>query len=239
MSSLLFQLKKFSSPAKKKTIETFYKRNKGEYAEKDIFLGVYRSDIRRVAKDNSFLPFFQLKKEIQSKYHEVRLCALLILMEKNNHAIKKNNLKDRKKIIDFYIKNIDFVNNWDLVDLSASPLLGHAIFDSLLEKEVLLKLANFKNLWKRRISIVATHFFIRRGNISLTLEISDKLLADKEELIQKAVGWMLREAWKYDSFRVEEFLKKNYKRISRLTLRYAIERMSKEKRKTYLHFHDS
>jgi len=180
------------------------------------------------------ITFGQLQQNIKSKFHEVRLCAILILVEKNKIATKEENRKEQKRILNFYMKNLKYVNNWDLVDLSAHYILGQAIVDGLEREKKLDELVKSKILWERRVGIISTWIMIRDGKLNATLRLSKKLLGDREDLMHKAVGWMLREAWKKDSAIVEEFLIKNYDNIPRTTLRYAIEKMKESKRKKFL-----
>ncbi|MCK5589003.1 MAG: DNA alkylation repair protein [Candidatus Pacebacteria bacterium] len=227
---LVKELKRYASKDRKKINGYFFKTSKGEYGEGDIFMGVRVPDIRIVVKQNLDLNFVELQKYISSEFHEVRLCTILILVEKN----KKVEKKERKKILKFYLKNLKYINNWDLVDLSAYYILGQAILDGLEKEKILDKLVVSKILWERRVGIIATWIFIRNKKINTVLRLSKKLLGDKEDLIHKAVGWMLREAWKKDVQKVEDFLCQNYSQLPRTTLRYAIERMEEKKRKQFL-----
>ena len=140
--------------------------------------------------------------------------------------------KVKKKIVDMYIKNTKNVNNWDLVDTSAYSILGEYLLDK--KRDVLYKFSKSKSVWERRISIVATYSFIKKGQLSDTLDISESLFDDKEDLIHKAVGWMLREVGKKDVEKLKSFLSKNIKKLPRTTLRYAIERFGVEERKKFL-----
>ncbi len=228
------ELIKFSSKERKEVNERFFKTGKGEYGEGDVFMGVRVPDIRLVAKKYLDLSLFELEKIIKSKFHEMRLCAILILVERNKLAIKKNDLNLQKEILDIYLSNLKYVNNWDLVDLSAHYILGQAILTGLIEENFLDKLVKSDVLWERRVSIIATWIMIRAGKFDTTLRLSKILLDDKEDLMHKAVGWMLREIYKKDEKVVEDFIKKNYSQIPRTTLRYAIEKMEEKKRKKFL-----
>ncbi|PLX24693.1 DNA alkylation repair protein [Candidatus Parcubacteria bacterium] len=231
---LIKELKKHSSSERKKSNEWFFKTGPGEYGEGDKFIGVRVPDIRKVARQFLDLDFKEIKKLIDSPIHEIRLAAILILVEKNKIALKNKDAKTQKKILDFYIKNRAQVNNWDLVDLSVHRIIGQAILDGIISKDILYKYAKSKILWERRFSIVATAMFISKGDIDDCLKLSKNLLNDKEDLMHKAVGWMLRESWKKDAVRVEKFLIKNYSKLPRTTLRYTIERMPQAKRKKFL-----
>ncbi|MBI4167542.1 MAG: DNA alkylation repair protein [Candidatus Aenigmarchaeota archaeon] len=226
--SIKSDLAKAASAEKARTLRRFFKTGKGEYGEGDIFLGVTVPQQRNIARKYIGTDLNELEKLISSKIHEHRLTALLILVEKYQKAVKN----DRKKIADFYLENKKFVNNWDLVDLSADKILGDYIFDK--DKKILHGLAKSQNVWERRISIISTFNFIKRNDFEDALKISEMLLQDKHDLIQKAVGWMLREIGKRDQKSEEKFLRKHYRNMPRTTLRYAIERFDKKKRKFYM-----
>lgn len=231
---LIKELKKYSSTKRKEANEWFFKTGPGEYGEGDKFIGVCVPDVRIVARQFLDLDFKEIKKLIDSPIHEIRLAAILILVEKNKLALKAKDIKNQKNILDFYIRNRAQVNNWDLVDLSVHRIIGQAILDGLIAKDILYKYAKSKILWERRLSIVATAMFIGKGDIDDCLKLSKMLLADKEDLMHKAVGWMLRESWKKHPAKVEKFLIQNYKDLPRTALRYAIERMEENKRKKFL-----
>ncbi|MDP3987762.1 MAG: DNA alkylation repair protein [Candidatus Levybacteria bacterium] len=222
-------LQKLSDPKKAKILSRFFKTGKGQYGEGDIFLGIPVPNQRRVAKRYVNLPLNELEKLLNSKIHEHRLTALLILVDK----YKKTRLDSaRQEIFDFYLKNTKNINNWDLVDLSAPNIVGNFLLNS--NRNVLYKLANSKNLWEKRIAVLATYAFIKNNQFEDTLKISQILLKDKHDLMHKAVGWMLREVGKRNQEIEEEFLKKYYKQMPRAMLRYAIEKFSEEKRRFYL-----
>jgi len=224
INNLRSDLKKSSNKNKAKVLQRFFKTGKGEYGEGDIFIGVTVPNIRNTAKKYYNIDFNNIKELLSSKIHEERLCAVLILVEnfKNND----------KEIFDFYINNLKFVNNWDLVDLSADKIMGRYLFDK--PKDLLFKLARSNNLWERRISIISTFYFIKNNDFKDTLKISELLLNDKQDLIHKAIGWMLREIGKRDLKIEEEFLRKHYKKMPRTMLRYSIEKFDEKKRKDYL-----
>jgi 3-methyladenine DNA glycosylase AlkD len=245
------ELRKYASKERKQSNERFFKTGQGEYGEGDIFIGVRVPNIRKVVKKFSEVDLRILKQLLYSKIHEERLLALLILVNQNKQALKQKNKQIQKRIATFYLKHKRQINNWDLVDLSAHYILGQAIWDELYPEKVLDKMVVSFNLWERRIGIVSTFVMIRNGKINTTLRLAEKLLNDKEDLIHKAVGWMLREAWKLGEERknktlaesekgkksqeqVELFLIKNYNQLPRTTLRYAIERMTEVKRKKFL-----
>jgi len=228
LAQLRKDLARFASPAKAKIIAKFFKTGKGEYGEGDVFLGVNVPEIRAVAKKYLHLQLDDIKLLLQSKIHEHRLTGLLLLIEQ----FRKANEAGKKKLVDFYLKSTNYVNNWDLVDLSAHQLLGEWLHDK--PKSLLHRLAKSKNLWERRISIVATYAFIRRKQFEHTLAIAEKLLQDSHDLMHKATGWMLREVGKREQAVLERFLNRHAHRMPRTMLRYAIERFPEKRRKQYL-----
>jgi len=209
-------------------LQGFFKTGPGEYAEGDIFVGVTVPEIRKIAKEYSDLDLYHTEILLESLIHEERMAALLILVDK----FKKGEESEREKIFSLYLKNTKYINNWDLVDLTAPNIVGVFLEDK--DKSILYKMAESKSLWDRRIAIMATFTFIRRNKYNDALKISKMLLADKEDLIHKAVGWMLREIGKRDMAVEEEFLKKHYKSMPRTMLRYAIEKFPEQKRQAYL-----
>ncbi len=225
---LSLELKKLENPKRAKVMQGFFKTGKGEYGEGDVFLGVSVPQTRSLAKRFSNSGFSELKKLLSSKIHEERLLALFVLVEK----FKKGSEAEKKHVFGFYIDNLKGVNNWDLVDLSAYKIVGEYLFNR--DKKILFEFSKSKNMWERRISIVSTYAFIKKNSFETTFEISELLLGDKEDLIHKAVGWMLREAGKRNQEKEEEFLKKHYKRMPRTMLRYSIEKFPEKKRKSIL-----
>ena len=222
------ELKILATEDRRKSNEWFFKTNKGEYGYGDIFLGVRMPDIRKVAK--KFSPTITLKELtelIQSPIHEVRLCALIILV----NQYKKGNFS---KIFEYYIRQISFINNWDLVDSSAPYIVGDYLYNNPDERSILFEFVHSENLWVRRISIVSTFTLIKNNQFNETLQIAKILLNDKHDLIHKAVGWMLREVYKRDQDLIRTFLKQNYAQLPRTTLRYAIERMDEVERLLFL-----
>jgi 3-methyladenine DNA glycosylase AlkD len=221
-------LSKLKNSEKSKILARFFKTGKGEYGEGDIFLGIIVPKQREVAKKYVGASLGDLQKLLSSKIHEYRLTALLILVQK----YQKSDVSEKKKIVSFYLKNTKNINNWDLVDLSAEKILGDYLLDN--DRKILYKLARSKNLWEKRIAILTTYRLIKNNQLEDTLKISKILLNDKHDLIQKAVGWMLREVGKVDQKVEEKFLLRYHKSMPRTMLRYAIERFSEEKRKGYL-----
>lgn len=233
MSEIYNELKKYASAKRKKSNEWFFKTGVGQYGEGDKFMGVSNPDARKVVGKFAHLGFADIKSAMDSEIHEVRLAGILILVKQYEWAIDD---KAKQKILNFYLKNLKRVNNWDLVDLSASRILGMAMCRELASKSVLDELVVSKNMWYRRVAIISTMASIKYGVYGPTLHIAKKLLADKEDLMHKAVGWALREVWKRDAKTCEDFLIKNYKNLPRTTLRYAIERMEEAKRKGFLKY---
>jgi 3-methyladenine DNA glycosylase AlkD len=222
------QLKKARNKKTAETLSWFFKTGKGEYGEGDKFLGIKVPQIREIAKANKDLGMPEIKEALQSKYHEERLCALFILVDKYT----KGNDETREQIYRFYLANTKSINNWDLVDLTAPNILGKHLLAR--DRRILLKLAKSQHLWERRISILATFEFIREKQFSDSLKIAKLLLNDDHDLIHKGVGWMLREIGKRDMKTEEWFLKKHYEKMPRTMLRYAIEKFPEKKRLAYL-----
>ena len=222
------KLKHLGNKEKAKKHQSFFKTGPGEYGEGDIFLGVTVPELRRLAKEYKTIGINETKQLLKSKIHEERLLSLFLLI----HRYSKGDEPEKKRIYELYLKNTAFINNWDLVDSSAGQIVGDFLFNK--SKKPLYDLVKSDNLWKRRISIISTFYFIKRNQFSDTLKISKILLPNKEDLIHKAVGWMLREVGKRDISVEENFLKKHYKNMPRTMLRYAIEKFPESKRQRYL-----
>ena len=221
-------LKSLATEERRKVNEWFFKTGKDEYGYGDIFLGVTMPDIRRIAKKFSQeISLQELTELIRNPIHEVRLCALIILVNK----YKKEN---SDKIYQYYMDHLTAINNWDLVDSSAPYIVGDYLYKHPEKSKILIDFSHSENLWVRRISIVSTFTFIKNNEFNTTLEIAKLLLNDNHDLIHKALGWMLREIYKRDERIIKRFLRQNYAQIPRTTLRYAIERMDKEERLLYL-----
>lgn len=220
---------------KAKILTRFFKTGKGEYGEGDKFLGITVPVSRRIANEYKNISFQDILKLLKNKYHEVRLVAILILVQKYKILNREQNLKGKKELVEFYLNNTKSINNWDLVDLSAHYILGDYLFDKKSKRKILDKLAKSNNIWERRIAIISTFAFIYKGESLYTFKIVNMLIEDQEDLIHKACGWMLREVGK----RVSEqdlisYLDKNLRKMPRTMLRYAIEKFSEEKRLYYL-----
>jgi len=230
LQNLKKELKSFRKPDKAGSLQRFFKTGKGEYGEGDIFLGLKTAETSSVAEKYKGLSFLELKKLLASKIHEERSVAVMIL----NRQFQKGNFKEKEKIHEFYLKNLSGINNWDLVDTSAYRIIGEYLDLSGKSRKFLYEFAKSDNLWKRRIAIITTYHFIRKREFKDTLKIAEILLNDKEDLIHKAVGWMLREIGNRDLATEERFLKKYYQKMPRTMLRYAIEKFPEKKRKNYL-----
>ncbi|MEK6948392.1 MAG: DNA alkylation repair protein [Nanoarchaeota archaeon] len=215
----------YSDKKKAVVMQGFFKTSEGEYGHGDVFLGLTVLQSRIIAKKFLDLILQDIKRLLNSKIHEHRLVALFILVDNFN--------KDPEKIYNFYLENIDCVNNWDLVDLSADKIVGKYLSNKK-DHSVLYSLVKSDNLWHRRISIVSTFYFIKNNSFDDTFKIAELLLNDKHDLIHKSVGWMLREVGKRSVKDLEDFLDKHSKIMPRTMLRYSIERFSDEKRIFYL-----
>ncbi len=229
MSKITDELQAIATPQRAETSTWFFKTGKGQYGEGDVFIGVSNPDLRTVCKKFLSLSFDDLQELLNSEIHEHRMAALIILVEQ----MKKARVETRQEIFDFYLDNTHRINNWDLVDCSARDIVGLYLFDN--DRGILYDMARTDHLWTQRISIIATHYFINKRQFFDTLKISEILLSHKHDLIHKAVGWMLREAWKKQGEeQVEAFLKKNINSIPRTTLRYAIEKMTNERKMYFM-----
>ena len=221
------ELQKLSDPEKAAFLPRFFKALPGGYAEEDIFIGVTVPKIRAVAKKYRTLPLHGAEKLLRSPVHEHRLTALLILADRFSCSDD-----DKDKIANIYLHNLKYINNWDLVDLSAHKILGAYLFER--DRSILYSLCRTDHLWSQRVSIMATFYFIRKGQFDDTFRLASQLLGHKHDLIHKAVGWMLREVGKRSKKAEESFLKNNYHSMPRTMLRYAIEKFPEEERQRYL-----
>ena len=208
--------------------QSFFKTGKGEYGEGDRFLGIRVPELRKHAGRCSDLELREIATLLESEFHEERLLALFILVKKFARA----GSRDRKNIYNFYLRHKKRVNNWDLVDSSAHQIVGAYLAGK--DRKPLYKLAHSKNIWERRIAIIATYHFIKRDDFDDALAISTILLNDDEDLIHKAVGWMLREIGKKQREVENEFLQQHYATMPRTMLRYAIEKHPENERQAYL-----
>lgn len=226
-----FEIKKIADKERAKNLSRFFKTGKGDYGEGDKFLGIAVPQLRGLCKKYwKEISFDETQRLIYSEFHEKRLLGLFILIERFKHSSEI----EHTNIFNFYLKcaKENKINNWDLVDLSAPNLVGRYLIDK--DKSILYSLAKSSNLWERRISVLATFYFIKEKKFDDSLKIAEILLEDKHDLIHKAVGWMLREIGKRDLKVEEAFLKKHYKKMPRTMLRYSIERFEEGKRLRYL-----
>lgn len=228
LNNLKKEIKTKADSKKAEILQRFFKTGKGDYGEGDLFLGIMVPEQREIAKKYNTLPLADIIKLLKSKIHEERLIVLFILVDK----FQKGDNRKKERIYKLYLNNAKYINNWDLVDLSADKIVGEYLKDK--PKKILYQLAQSRNLWERRIAIMATFQFIKNGQFKDTLKISKILISDEHDLIHKAVGWMLREVGKRERGTEEAFLKKYYKKMPRTMLRYAIERFPEKRRQQYL-----
>ena len=229
LENLKKDFEKIQNPEKAKILLRFFKTGVGEYGYGDIFLGITVPQQRLLVKKYFDLSINDTSELLHSKIHEHRLTALLILVKKFE---KEKDYNIKEEIYNLYLENSKYINNWDLVDLSAPKIVGSFLLNK--NREILYKLAKSENLWEKRISIISTFTFIRNFEYSDTIEISKILLKDKHDLIHKAVGWMLREMGKRDINILKNFLNSNYKNMPRTMLRYSIEKLPEDLRAYYL-----
>jgi len=240
MNKLLQEMMAHADPSQVPGLSRFFKTGPGQYGEGDKFLGIKVPVTREVVKNCwKSVSFDDLEECITSEYHEVRLAALLTLVEIFKHAKKPSSLiagltRDlQQQCVDFYLSHTQYINNWDLVDLSCYPLLGVWLLDK--DRSLLYDLArNGKTIWEQRIGIVSTMTFIRHGQLDDTFAIADILLHHPHDLIHKAVGWLLREAGKRDKEALKEYLLPRYQVMPRTMLRYAIEKFPESERQALL-----
>ncbi|MFM2357969.1 MAG: hypothetical protein RJA61_706 [Candidatus Parcubacteria bacterium] len=213
---------------KKDFLQGYFKTGEGEYGVGDVFLGITVPVQRKIAHSFPKLSLKDIEILLNSNIHEYRFTALENLVFQYERADDKN----KKEIFDFYLSHTSRINNWDLVDTSAAYIAGNFLFDK--NKDILYKFAVSKNMWERRIAIIATHYFIGKKDLEHTLKISEILLSDTKDLIHKAVGWSLREVGKKDKEVLVSFLKKHYKKMPRTALRYALEKFPATERQLYM-----
>ena len=232
---LLSNMLSHADPSQVEGLARFFKTGPGQYGFGDKFLGIKVPVTRSVVKECwKKVDFEELEECIASEYHEIRLAALLTLVEIFKHGDKRAAGSVRQQCVDFYLAHTGFINNWDLVDLSCYPLLGEWLLNAS-DRSLLYDLArNGKTLWEQRIGIVSTMTFIRHRQLSDTFAIADILLHHPHDLIHKAIGWLLREAGKKDKAALEAFLAPRYKTMPRTMLRYAIEKFPEAERQYYL-----
>lgn len=211
-----------SDEEKKIVLPRFFKTGKGQYGEGDMFLGVTVPNIREVAEEFKDVNFNVIEELIHSPWHEMRMCALLILVNNSQKEVTK-------ETFDFYLSQTKYINNWDLVDLSAPQIVGKYLLDK--DRDILYKLTESDLLWDNRIAIVSTLTFIRNNDLDDTYKLSLKMMHHRHDLMHKSIGWMLREAGKRDTKRLYDFLQEHKAIMPRTMLRYSIEKFDKETRK--------
>jgi len=225
---LLRDLRKVSTRARAKVSQSFFKTGPGEYGEGDRFLGTTLPDLRKLSVKYEAMPLSDLSSLLKSRWHEERLLALLILVRQ----YERGTPSARNAIYRLYLGHTRYINNWDLVDSSADAIVGAHLYDG--DRALLHKLAQSRSVWERRIAILASFHYIKKGEYEDALTITELLLRDDHDLIHKAVGWMLREIGKRDQAVEERFLKTHAARMPRTMLRYAIERFPEPLRRRYL-----
>lgn len=228
VAMIINNLEALSNPGAALFVQRFFKTGPGEYGEGDLFRGIRVPVLRKLSRTLDDTPLPEVIRLLASPFHEDRLLALLMLMRR----FAQGDEAMREQIYTLYLANTRFINNWDLVDISAEHIVGSFLLHR--PRRALYLLAASEVLWERRIAITATFHFIRRGEFHDTLALAEKLLQESEELIHKAAGWMLREVGKRNQALLEDFLLQHYRRMPRVMLRYAIERFSEEHRQHYL-----
>ena len=223
------RLRQIANPETAKVAQHFFKTGPGQYGEGDIFLGIKVPMLRELAKEYKDIEFAEAEKLLHSEIHEERSFALMLWLKLYSH---KNASAQKELIFHRYLANTDWINNWDLVDSTAPHIVGDFLFAR--DRKILYQLAKSGSLWERRISIIATQYFIRKNDFADTLKIAALHLNDREDLMHKACGWMLREVGERELKPLEEFLEKHFQKMPRTMLRYAIEKFPNAKRKFWL-----
>ena len=220
-------LRKLANPTQAKLLQRFFKTGKGEYGKGDVFLGLKVPQLRKIAKQFWTMPLDSVEQLLCSREHEKRMIAVLILV------LKYEKLPDiRRQIFNLYVKNYKNINNWDLVDVTCPHIVDAWLLNK--DKAILYKLSKSNNLWKKRMAMVATFAFIRENKLADALAIAEILLFDKHDLINKAVGWALREVGKKDLPALLKFLNEYAAHMPRVALRYSIEKLSESQKRFYL-----
>ena len=221
-----------SNPEKATSKAKYFKNGKGEYAEGDVFIGLTNPEVHQICKHyRDLVSLEDIEMLVKDEIHEVRFAALTLLVLKYKKLKKP---EEKTDFVNLYLRNIPYINNWDLVDCSSMFILGPYYYETK-DNSVLENLAITGHLWSERIAIISTHYYIRQGDFALTFKLANMLIGHKHDLIHKAVGWMLREIWsKGGREEVEEFLTENIRVIPRTALRYAIEKMEEHERKYFL-----
>lgn len=229
MKAAIQELKERIDPEKAAFFPRFFRTGPGEYGEGDLFLGITVPNLRQVAKRHApRLAVEDLEELLQSPYHEIRFFALIVM----TMQYEKGDKKAKEQLVKLYLQNLHRINNWDLVDTSAHKIIGAHLYER--DRGLLVDLAQRDHLWSQRISMIATLYFIQKGEYEDTLRIAEILVDHTHDLIHKAVGWMLREVGKKDQSVEMKFLDKYYREMPRTMLRYAIERFDEDLRQQYL-----
>jgi 3-methyladenine DNA glycosylase AlkD len=228
LESLRARVRELADPEDAIFLQRYFKTGPGDYGEGDVFVGIRVPVLRTLARENADLPLEDAAELLRSPVHEERLLALLILVR----AHQRGTAERRREIHDLYLSHTRFINNWDLVDSSAEHVVGAQLWEG--DRSLLDRLARSDSVWERRIAIMATFHFLKRGDFGDTFRIAEMLIADRHDLIHKAVGWMLREVGKRDQPAEEAFLRAHHRRMPRTMLRYAIEKFPEPLRKAYL-----
>ncbi len=232
-NQIVDELRTLSDPQKQIDLPRFFKTGPGEYGEGDKFLGVVVPNIREVAKRHKDAPIELLAELMQSEWHEVRMCALAIMV----YQVKKKDDAKHKAMLEFYLTQTTRMNNWDLVDLSAPAVVGEYLHNHPEEHNLLYRLAESPLLWDNRIAVVSNLTLIKYGEFEDILKLAAYYINKDEklhDLMQKAIGWMLREVGKRDEATLVSFLNEFATKMPRTTLRYAIEKFSPERRKEFM-----
>jgi 3-methyladenine DNA glycosylase AlkD len=228
LDDLRAELRRLASPADAVHLQRFFKTGPGEYGEGDRFLGLRVPALRALVRPFRHLALANVVELLRSEWHEERLMALLLLVEQ----YRRGDSARRAEIFETYLANTRWINNWDVVDSSAEHIVGAALVDG--DRSLLDRLAASPDLWERRIAVLATFHFIKRGEYRPTLRLAERLLGDRHDLIHKAVGWMLREVGERDREAEEAFLRRHQAAMPRTMLRYAIEKFDPPLRQWYL-----
>jgi 3-methyladenine DNA glycosylase AlkD len=229
--SIQSDLQTLANKDRARLVARYFKTGKGEYGEGDVFIGLTLPQIRMVVKKYRALPLSEITKLLHNEIHEYRMTALFILIDQ----FKKAEKADKKIYYDFYLANTKWINNWDLVDLSAKYIVGGYLLDKKGDRKILYKLAKSKSVWERRIAVLGTFLFIDKKDFRDSLRLANLFMHDRHDLMHKAVGWMLREVGKKDEKTLVDYLSTRYKMMPRTMLRYAIEKFDEKRRTRYLH----
>ncbi len=232
LSRLTAEIKSCENKPQAAISQRFFKTGPGQYGAGDRFLGLKMPLQRLLARKYADLSLSDIERLLESQIHEFRMIGLLILVDRYERTASR---AEKKKIVDFYLSHTARINNWDLVDLSVYKILGDFLVAEKQALKILEKLAGSKNLWEKRMAMISTYAFLKKGEAEKTLHIAEKLLQDEHDLMHKAVGWMLREAGKrVDKKVLTDFLDQHYRRMPRTALRYSIEKLSPREREHYL-----